>query len=68
MNVVTNSEVRYWLDSLGCLQPCPICGKSGQRAVHFNVAHHECWMSSVHRHAELCELYDKLQTKQRYGL
>jgi len=66
MNTVTNAKkIEYWLDSLGCLQPCPICGIANGRAIHYNVAHQECWQANIHKHAEMCQLFDKAWKERR---
>lgn len=68
MNTIVNGEPKsYHLDKLGCLQPCPICGKSDYRAPWHNVAHPDCWQANEHKHGELCRLYESLEERRLRG-
>jgi hypothetical protein len=38
-----DSDDEFWVDDVGCLQPCPVCDGEDTRDATLIIAHHLCW-------------------------
>ena len=59
--VTYDDDDEFWIDDLGCLQPCPGCDEEEEREATLCIAHAICWAGmSLSKRNHFSELRERL--------